>query len=132
MTDDDRPLDLSALDPTHPRATFDRRLARIQRATEGVVRRRREGGTALGLVARWRVPLLAAATLIMAVSATLARGAAGDPSQTLVDAIAADSTPPADASDEIADALGLSTALGTVLLSDSASAADFLLGGYWP
>jgi hypothetical protein len=59
MMDDDRPLDLSALDPARDparwRAVFDATLARVD---DALLQRRQDP---LALIAGWRRPLLAAA-----------------------------------------------------------------------
>jgi len=72
MTDDER-LDLSALDPTEPPAEFERRVRAVLAAAAPALRLRRLGlaGGALGLVARWRVPLLAAAAIVILISAAM-------------------------------------------------------------
>jgi hypothetical protein len=120
MSEDEAPLDLSALDPTVPPPAFERRLATVRHAARGALARRRAGGTAFVVVTRWRAPLLAALFLVMFVSIALLRGAQGE-------AVAE-----ADTQDEIADALGLTSPLGSGLLSDTLSAADILLGGFDP
>jgi hypothetical protein len=117
------PVDLSALDPRQPPSEFERRLAGVRRAAQGALSRRRSGGTALFVVTRWRAPLLAALFLVMIISVALLRSSRAD---------VRGETEPQLATDEIADALGLSSPLGMVLLSDTTSAADVLLGGFDP
>jgi hypothetical protein len=116
-------IDLSALDPEQPAAEFEGRLASIRRGAQGALLRRRSGGTALFVVTRWRAPLLAALFLVMLVSLALLRSARNDMRSEMESQAAPD---------EIADALGLSTPLGMLLLSDTTSAADVLLGGFDP
>ena len=109
------PTDLSALDPTQPPLAFARRLKAVRTAAAGALRRRRNG-TALDMVAHWRAPLLAALFLVMFVSAALLRSVQGDAG---VDAVG---------TDEVADALGVSTVLGDD--TPATSSSDILLGGY--
>jgi cell division septal protein FtsQ len=125
MIDNEEPaaIDLSALDPELPPSEFERRLAKVRSAANGALARRRAGGTAFVVVARWRAPLLAALFLVMFISVALLRSARSDVRAEAESQIA---------TDEIADALGLSSPLGMVLLSDTTSAADLLLGGFDP
>ena len=111
------PADLSALDPTQPPLAFARRLKAVRVAAAGALRRRRNG-TALAMVAQWRVPLLAALFLLMVASAALFRSVQGE---TGIDAVG---------TDEVADALGVSTVLGDGDDAPATSTADILLGGY--
>jgi hypothetical protein len=120
MSEDQSPLDFSAIDPTAPQLDFERRLAGVRRAAGGALARRRAGGTALVVVSRWRLPLMAALFLVMFASLAMLRATQRDP--------AIDAEP----QDEIAAALGLDTPFGSVILSDSLSAADVLLGGFEP
>ena len=129
MTDDDLPLDLEALDPTLPLSAFERRLSGIRLGTAVGLRRRRETRSPFGVVARWRAPLLAAAALIMVMSSAWRTVTGGDAA---VSSVTASDVATAEAPDELADALGLSTTLGSALLSDTTSAETILLGGYWP
>jgi hypothetical protein len=69
-------------------------------------------------VAQWRVPLLAALFLLMVASAALFRSVQGE---TGIDAVG---------TDEVADALGVSTVLGDGDDTPVTSPADILLGGY--
>ncbi len=114
---EERPTDLSALDPTQPPLAFARRVAGVRTAASAILRRRRTGGTPLAMVAHWRVPLLAALVVLTLISAALLRSVAGEIG---VDAVG---------TDEVADALGVSAVLGDG--SDAPSTpADILLGGY--
>jgi len=114
---EDRPTDLSALDPTQPPLAFARRIKAVRNAAAGVLRRRRTG-TPLAMVAHWRAPLLAALFLLMLCSAVLLRSAQGDVGADVV------------VTDEVADALGVSAVLGDGSDTPSTSPADILLGGY--
>lgn len=119
MIDDEMPVDLSALDPTHPPLAFQRRLVAVRKAAEGALRKRR-ARTPLSIVAQWRVPLLAALFLIMIISAALFRSVQGE---TGMDAVG---------TDEVADALAASTVLGDGDDSPAASPAEILLGASEP
>jgi len=111
------PTDLSALDPTQPPLAFARRLAAVRTAAAGALRRRRNA-TPLAMVAHWRAPLLAALFLMMLVSAVLFR------------TVQSDSGIAAVGTDEVADALNVSTFLGDGDDQAPATPADILLGGY--
>jgi len=114
---EDRPTDLRALDPTHPPLAFARRVAAVRVAAAGALRRRRSG-SALAMVAHWRVPLLAALFLVMLISAALFRSVQGDSG---IDTVG---------TDEVADALGVTSVLGDGDDLSASSPADILLGGY--
>src|SRR5579862_4016131 len=114
----DQPVDLSALDPTLPPSAFEERLAGVREATRFALLRRRDGRNALFVVARWRVPLMAALFLVIVASAAVLR------------AVQAESGPPADATSEIADVLSDSISAEDSLLSTTTTATDLLLGGF--
>ena len=129
MTDagDDRPIDFTALDPTQPALAFELRMARINRAARGELRRRRGNGDAFSLVARWRLPL-AAAMLLMILSSALILGIAnGDPAGELSTDVADVST--TTGTDDIANALGVSSGAGAWLQEPSTSSTEALLVG---
>lgn len=111
MTDED-PIDLSALDPTMPPAAFARRLAGVRHAAQGALWRRRQAATPLGLVARWRLPLMAAMLLVMLASLATLRTLSGESATT------SDSTVVAD---DIADALGVSGSVGDAISGEKVS-----------
>jgi hypothetical protein len=115
---EERLVDLSALDPTMPPEAFEARLAAIRRSTRFALLRRRESGNALFVVARWRAPLLAALFLVMIASAALIRAVQGEAGLE------------ADQSGEIADAVADFSTTDDALLSPSTSTTDLLLGGY--
>ncbi|MFI5311710.1 MAG: hypothetical protein ACHQQ3_10780 [Gemmatimonadales bacterium] len=115
---EENPVDLSALDPTTPPAAFEARLAGVRGAARFALLRRRQGGNALFVVARWRAPLIAALLLVMLASAALLRSVQ---SETLIDA---------EPADEIADVVGDLASPDDPLLSTSTSTTDLLLGGY--
>ena len=116
---DERPTDLSALDPTQPPLGFARRLASVRAATEAAMRRRRTR-TPLAVVAQWRAPLLAALFVLMIVSAVLFRSVQGE---TGIDAVG---------TDEVAASIGVSAVLGDGDDAPAATPADILLGGNEP
>ena len=118
---DDNPMDLSALDPTQPPAAFARRVANVRHAAQGTLWRRRQAATLsvprvpaspLGLVARWRLPLMAAMLLVMLASLATLRALSGESGST------ADSV---SVGDDIADALGVSGSVGAALTGESIS-----------
>jgi hypothetical protein len=114
MTDED-PIDLSALDPTQPPAAFARRVANVRHAAQGALWKRRHAATSaspLGLVARWRLPLMAAMLLVMLASLATLRALSGEAGTT------ADSV---SVGDDIADALGVSGSVGAALTGESIS-----------
>jgi len=117
MTDD--PIDFRSIDPTLPAEAFDRRVAQVRFAATAVMARRRAGGTPLAQMFQWRAPLLAALLLITLVSVALLRTVRED---------AGFDTEPGVAVDEIAEALGTNSTMGTLLLSTSTSPAAALLG----
>jgi hypothetical protein len=117
MMNEERPTDLSALDPTQPQLTFARRVAAVRTAAAGSLRRRRER-TPFAMLAHWSAPLLAALFLIMIVSAALLRSV---PSDTAIDTVG---------TDEVADALSASAVLGDGDDQPAATPAEILLGGY--
>ena len=110
MTDDE-PIDFTPLDPTQPPAAFARRVAGVRHAAQGALWRRRQAATPLGLVARWRLPLMAAMLLVMLASLATLRTLSGEAAST-------DSTVVAD---DIADALGVSGSVGDALTGDKVS-----------
>jgi hypothetical protein len=118
---DDNPMDLSALDPTQPPAAFARRVANVRHAALGALWQRRQAATRavsrvpaspLGLVARWRLPLMAAMLLVMLASLATLRALSGESGST------ADSV---SVGDDIADALGVSGSVGAALTGESMS-----------
>lgn len=123
MTDED-PMDLSALDPTQPPAAFARRVANVRHAAQGTLWRRRQAATLsvlgvpgvpaspLGLVARWRLPLMAAMLLVMLASLATLRALSGETGST---------TDSVSVGDDIADALGVSGSVGAALTGESIS-----------
>ncbi|MCX5763351.1 MAG: hypothetical protein NTU67_01760 [Gemmatimonadetes bacterium] len=123
MTDED-PMDLSALDPTQPPAAFARRVANVRHAAQGTLWRRRQAATLsvpgvpgvpaspLGLVARWRLPLMAAMLLVMLASLATLRALSGETGST---------TDSVSVGDDIADALGVSGTVGAALTGESIS-----------
>jgi hypothetical protein len=115
---DERPVDLSALDPTTPPEAFEARLSAVRGAARFALLLRRERGNALFVVARWRAPLMAALFLVMIASAVVIRAAQGEAGLE------------ADQTEEIADVVADSAATEDVLLSTSTSTTDLLLGGY--
>jgi hypothetical protein len=115
---EEHPVDLSALDPTTPSGAFEARLARVRRAARHALLQRRAGGNALAVMARWRVPLMAALVLVMLASTVLVR---------TVQSEAGLEPEPAD---EIADLLGVPAQDGDDLLSTATSTSDLLLGGF--
>ncbi len=118
MIDED-PVDLAALDPTQPPAAFATRLASVHRAAAHALARRRSPVNALGVVARWRVPLLAALLLVMLCSIALVR------------AVQTETGLEVDATDELAAVFGASTTTDDdSVLTPDASSIDVLLGGY--
>jgi hypothetical protein len=120
MTDDEtsEPIDLSALDPTQPPAAFARRVARVRHAAQGTLWRRRQAATPLGIVERWRMPLMAAMLLVMLASMATLRAIGADPA---TDSVAI--------SDEIAEAFGVTGSVGEALTGES-GATTALLGGF--
>ena len=116
MMNEELPTDLSALDPTHPPLAFARRVAGVRAAASEILRRRRTGSP-LAMVAHWRAPLIAALVVLTLISAALLRSVANE---TGIEA---------SGTDEVADVLGVSAALGDG--SDAPSTpAEILLGGY--
>lgn len=116
MTDD--PIDFGSIDPTLPAEAFERRVAQVRFAATAVMARRRAGkATPLTQLFQWRAPLLAALVLITIVSVAAVRSERVDSGAEIE-----------LASDEVADALGTSSTMGTLLLSTSTSSADALLG----
>lgn len=115
---DERHVDLSALDPTTPPEAFAARLSAVRGATRFAMLRRRERGNALFVVARWRAPLMAALFLVMIGSAVLMRAVQGEAGLE------------ADQSGEIADVFADSSTTEDALLSTSTSTTEILLGGY--
>jgi hypothetical protein len=130
MTDvgDDRPIDLTALDPTQPALAFELRMARINRAARAELRRRRGERDAFSLVARWRLPLAAAMVLMILSSAMILRYASSDPAGELA-ADVAESTSAVGTTDDVATALGVSTTAGAWLQEPSTSSTEALLVG---
>lgn len=82
MTDD--PLDLKALDPTADRARFDQLIGRLVAAAEPVLARRKRL-TAVDVVVAWRVPILAAAAVLLMVGVVLNRIPESEPGFERVD-----------------------------------------------
>ncbi|MFI4888784.1 MAG: hypothetical protein ACHP7B_08530 [Burkholderiales bacterium] len=117
MMNDERPTDLSALDPTQPQLAFARRVASVRTAAAGALRRRRNGAP-LAMLAHWRAPLLAALFLMMVASAMLLGSVQNE---TAIDAVG---------TDEVADALSVSAVLGDGDDQRAATPAEILLGGY--
>ncbi len=114
MNDEIR-TDLSPLDPTQPPMAFARRVKAVRMAASEALRRRRDG-TPFAMLAHWRAPLLAALVVLTLMSAAMLR-------------VVATETGDAVGTDEVADALGVSTVLGDG--SDLPSTpAEILLGGY--
>ncbi len=118
MTEED-PIDLSALDPTQPPAAFARRVANVRHAAQGVLWKRRQAATPLGLVARWRVPLMAAMLLVMLASLATLRSISIEPRTDASVAV----------SDDIADALGVSSSVAAALTGENVSTVA-LMGGF--
>jgi hypothetical protein len=111
------PTDLSALDPTTPPLAFARRVVAVRNAAAGTLRKRRNGAP-LAIVAHWRAPLLAALFLMMIISAVLFRSVTGE---TGIDTVG---------TDEVADVLGGSQAIGDGDDNTASTPAEILLGGY--
>lgn len=66
---DDERLDLSALDPTRDAMRFARARAAIAAGAAAGLRRRRTRGDVWGVLSAWRQPVLAAAGVVMLMSA---------------------------------------------------------------
>lgn len=116
MTNEELPTDLRALDPTQPELAFARRLKNVRVAAAGALRRRRNG-TPLAMVARWRAPLLAALVVMMIISAALFRSVQNE---TGIEATG---------TDEVADVLTPTSALGDGDDATAMTPAEILLGG---
>ena len=108
-------VDLRALDPTMPAAAFERRVARIRHAAQGVLWRRRNAGSPLSLLTGWRAPLVAAGLAVMIASAAL------------LGVLRTEGVTETDAVDEIAGVFGVSSPIGGAL-TGTMSTSDALLG----
>jgi hypothetical protein len=115
---EERSVDLSALDPTTPPEAFEARLSGVHDAVRFALLQRRERGNALFVVARWRAPLMAALFLVMIASVAAIRAVQGEAGLE------------ADQPGEIADVVADSAATEDALLSTSTSTTELLLGGY--
>ena len=69
--DHNRPIDLSALDPTSDRPRFERMVGSIKSSAAGDLSARRARRDAIIVLASWRRPMLAAAAVVAVVSATI-------------------------------------------------------------
>ena len=67
----DERIDLSPLDPTSDREQFDRVVHRVAEAAAPVLARRRATNSAMGQIARWRVPTMAAAAAVVLIALTV-------------------------------------------------------------
>ncbi len=67
----DRPIDLSAIDPSTDTARFERTIASITTAAADQLAARRTNADAIVLLARWRRPMLAAAAIAALISGTI-------------------------------------------------------------
>lgn len=67
----DRPIDLSAIDPSADATTFERTIASITTAAADRLAARRAKMDAIVLLARWRRPMLAAAAVAALISGTI-------------------------------------------------------------
>ena len=112
---EEQPIDFSTIDPTQPPAAFARRVGRVRHAAQGTLWRRRQAAASaspLGLVARWRLPLMAAMLLVMLASLATLRSLSGE---------AGTANDSFSVSDDIADALGVTGSVGAALTGESVS-----------
>lgn len=118
----DCPIDFDAIDPTRPSGAFALRLARVRAAAGAELTRRRQPSDAFTTLSRWRAPLLAAAVGIAMASAALIR-------VTHTVTTTATATTEVAATDEVAEALGMSSSVANVILTGDEASASVLFGG---
>lgn len=82
IEDNDRPIDLSSLDPTLDRGRFDGVVGAIMQKASDELHRRRSRNNVIGEITRWYRPILTAAAAAVAV---LAVSLARSPSQIVSD-----------------------------------------------
>ncbi len=67
----DRPIDLSAIDPSVDTARFERSISSVMDAAADQLAARRANAGAIVLLAQWRRPMLAAAAVAALISGTI-------------------------------------------------------------
>ena len=114
----DRPIDLSAIDPSAHATTFERTIGSITAAATDQLAARRANVDAIVLLARWRRPMLAAAAIAALISGTILA------TVRVPDSFVAPET------DGIAEAMGVPAAVAQWMASDQLPTTADLLSAF--